>query len=50
MDVFDQLYNGIGKAGLVLNQLLSVSQNGSLRWYIMGALIGILFIMTLVLV
>ena len=50
MDVFDQLYNGIAKAGLVLNQLLSVSQNGSLRWYIMGALIGILFIMTLVLV
>ena len=50
MDVFDKLYNGIAKAGLVLNQLLSVSQNGSLRWYIMGALIGILFIMTLVLV
>ena len=50
MDVFDKLYNGIAKAGLALNRLLSVSQNGSLRWYIMGALIGILFIMTLVLV
>ena len=49
-DVFDKLYNGIAKASLRLNSLLSVSQNGSLRWYIMGVLIGILFIMTLVLI
>lgn len=46
-DVFDQLYNGIAKANLQLNRLLSVSQNGSLRWYIAGVLIGILFIITL---
>lgn len=46
-DVFDQLYNGIAKGNLGLNRLLSVSQNGSLRWYIAGVLIGILFIVTL---
>jgi len=46
-DVFDKLYNGIAKANQALNRLLSVSQNGSLRWYIAGVLIGILFILTL---
>jgi len=46
-DVFDQLYNGIAQASLRFNRLLSVSQNGSLRWYIVGVLIGILFIITL---
>ncbi|GAC1586112.1 MAG: NADH-quinone oxidoreductase subunit L [Chitinophagaceae bacterium] len=49
-DVFDQLYNGIAQANLKLNRLLSVSQNGSLRWYIVGVLIGILFIITLQLI
>src|SRR5688572_914611 len=46
-DVFDKMYNGIAKANQALNRLLSVSQNGSLRWYIAGVLIGILFILTL---
>lgn len=46
-DVFDQLYNGLAQGNLKLNRLLSVSQNGSLRWYIAGVLIGILFIITL---
>ena len=30
-----------------LNQLFSVSQNGSIRWYIAGVIIGIIFILTL---
>ena len=46
-DVFDKFYNGIAKANQALNRLLSVSQNGSLRWYIAGVLIGILFILAL---
>ncbi|NII29706.1 NADH-quinone oxidoreductase subunit L [Pseudoflavitalea sp. X16] len=46
-DVFDRVYNGIAQGNLKLNRLLSVSQNGSLRWYIAGVLIGILFIITL---
>jgi len=49
-DVFDQLYNGIAQLNQKLNRLLSLSQNGSLRWYVVGVLIGILFIMTLQLV
>jgi NADH-quinone oxidoreductase subunit L len=46
-DVIDRLYNGIAQAGLRLNNLFSVSQNGSLRLYIVGVLAGILFIITL---
>jgi NADH-quinone oxidoreductase subunit L len=46
-DVFDKFYNGIALASQHLNQLLSASQNGSLRWYVVSVLIGILFIITL---
>ena len=46
-DVFDSFYNGIAKLHQRLNSILSVSQNGSLRWYIAGVLIGILFILTM---
>lgn len=49
-DVFDRLYNGLAQVNLKFNRLLSVTQNGSLRWYIAGVLIGILFIITLQLV
>ena len=46
-DVFDQLNKSIATVSRRLNQWLSVSQNGSLRWYIAGVLIGIIFILTL---
>lgn len=46
-DVFDKLYLGIAAVSLRLNHLFSVSQNGSLRWYVVGVLIGILFIITI---
>lgn len=46
-DVFDQLYNGIARVAQESNRLLSASQNGSLRWYVVSVLIGILFIITL---
>jgi NADH-quinone oxidoreductase subunit L len=46
-DVLDRLGNGLAQANLSFNRLLSVSQNGSLRWYIAGLLIGVLFIITL---
>jgi NADH-quinone oxidoreductase subunit L len=46
-DLFDQLSKGIAQANLRLNRLVSVSQNGSLRWYMGAVLIGILFIITL---
>jgi NADH-quinone oxidoreductase subunit L len=46
-DVFDKMYNGIARASVRLNSLFSFSQNGSLRLYIAGVLVGILFIITL---
>jgi NADH-quinone oxidoreductase subunit L len=49
-DGFDRIYNGIAQVNLKLNRLLSVSQNGSLRLYIGGFIIGILFIITLQLI
>jgi len=49
-DWLDWLNKGIARVSLALSSLLSVSQNGSLRWYIAGVLIGVLFIITLQLV
>jgi NADH-quinone oxidoreductase subunit L len=49
-DVIDRLYTGIAAGSRSLNRWFSVSQNGSLRWYVAGVLIGILFILTLQLV
>ena len=46
-DLFDQLYNGIAQVNININRLLSLTQNGSLRWYVAGVLIGILFIITM---
>jgi len=46
-DVFDQLNKAIAAASRQLNRWFSVSQNGSLRWYVAGVLIGIIFILTL---
>lgn len=46
-DMTDKIYSGIANIHLQLNRFLSVSQNGSLRWYVAGVLIGILFIITL---
>lgn len=46
-DISDKVYTAIADTNLHLNKLFSVSQNGSLRWYVTGVLIGILFIVTL---
>ncbi|HEY1112551.1 MAG TPA: NADH-quinone oxidoreductase subunit L [Chitinophagaceae bacterium] len=46
-DVLDNIYSGIATGSRQLNQWLSVSQNGSLRWYVAGVLIGVFFILTL---
>jgi NADH-quinone oxidoreductase subunit L len=46
-DAFDKIYQRIASGHLALNRLFSFSQNGSLRWYVAGVLIGILFIITL---
>jgi NADH-quinone oxidoreductase subunit L len=46
-DLLDKVYTGIAFGSRRLNQWFSVSQNGSLRWYTAGVLIGVLFILTL---
>lgn len=46
-DFFDGLYKGIALGSRRINEFFSVSQNGSLRWYVAGVLFGILFIFTL---
>ncbi len=46
-DVIDSLYTGIASGSRFFNRLFSVSQNGSLRWYVAGVVVGILFILTL---
>jgi NADH-quinone oxidoreductase subunit L len=46
-DVIDKIYIGITSGASRLYGLLSISQNGSLRWYIGGVLAGILIIITL---
>jgi NADH-quinone oxidoreductase subunit L len=45
-DFVDRFYNGIAAGSRQLNRLFSLSQNGSLRWYVAGVLVGILFILT----
>ena len=49
-DLIDRFYNGIASGSRRLNRWFSISQNGSLRWYVAGVLVGILFILTLQLI
>lgn len=46
-DVLDKIYTGIALGSQRLNQWFSITQNGSLRWYVAGVLFGVLFILTL---
>lgn len=46
-DFFDKLYKAIASGSRQINEWFSLSQNGSLRWYVAGVLFGILFIFTL---
>jgi len=48
-DVIDRLYDAIARTALESNRILSATQNGLLRWYVVGVLIGALFIITLLL-
>jgi NADH-quinone oxidoreductase subunit L len=46
-DIIDKLYQGITLLTAQLYRGLSFTQSGSLRWYVMGLLIGAIFILTL---
>ncbi len=45
-DIFDRMNIGISRLALFGNRLLSVTQNGKLRWYLMSFTIGIALILT----
>ncbi len=45
-DIFDWLSISISRLALLSNRLLSITQNGKLRWYIMSFVIGIALILT----
>lgn len=45
-DFFDWLNIGIVKLTLMINRLMTITQNGKLRWYLMSFVIGIALILT----
>ena len=45
-DIFDWLNIGISRLALLFNGLLTMTQNGKLRWYLMSFTIGIALILT----
>jgi len=46
-DFIDALNSAIARMTLLFTRLLSLTQNGKLRWYVMGFAIGIVFILTI---
>jgi NADH-quinone oxidoreductase subunit L len=46
-DFLDLLSTGLARITLFFTHLLSFTQNGNLRWYVMGIAIGITFILTI---
>ncbi|MGB8491853.1 MAG: NADH-quinone oxidoreductase subunit L [Bacteroidales bacterium] len=48
-DFLDWLGIGLSKLTLLLNRLLSITQNGSLRWYLMLLAVGVALILTYIL-
>lgn len=47
-DFMDFISRGIGRLTLLFNDLLSITQNGKLRWYVMGLAVGIVCILTMI--
>ena len=49
-DFIDSAYNGIGSLTRSLNEILSKTQNGNIRWYAMGMAIGAVVFLGVVIV
>ena len=47
-DFVDSLNKSLASLALYFNSLLSFTQNGKLRWYVMAFAIGIVFILTII--
>lgn len=48
-DFVDRIYEAIGKLGLLLNKIFSKTQNGYLRWYVCGIVLGMVVALTIIL-
>ncbi len=46
-DFIDLFFTGIASIAMLFNRILSYTQNGKLRWYIVALVIGIVFILTI---
>jgi len=46
-DFVDNIYSGVSSAALSAYRLLSFTQSGSLRWYVMGLIVGAIIILTM---
>jgi len=46
-DIIDRIYSGITTASLTFYRWLSLTQTGSLRWYVMGLIVGAIIILTM---
>ncbi len=49
-DFVDSIYKGIGKLNLAFNSALSTTQNGKLRYYLLGLGLGAFIILTIIMV
>jgi NADH-quinone oxidoreductase subunit L len=49
-DFIDSVYSGIGSLSRALNEILSESQNGNIRWYAMGIAFGAVVFLGIVIV
>ena len=48
-DFVDRIYEAIGSLGLLLNKIFSRTQNGYLRWYVCGIVLGMAVALTIIL-
>jgi NADH-quinone oxidoreductase subunit L len=46
-DIIDQFYSGVTNISIILYRVLSYTQSGSLRWYVMGLIAGAILILTI---
>lgn len=46
-DIIDKFYTGLASLSMAANRAFSASQNGILRWYVLGIVVGAIVIITL---
>lgn len=46
-DIIDKFYTGLASVSMAANRVFSASQNGILRWYVLGIVVGAILIITL---